>query len=33
MSGLISTYEKEQLLQEIETQIDKGSEGLEEQDQ
>ena len=32
MSGLIATHKKELLMQEIETQMDKGGEGLEEQD-
>ena len=32
-SGMIATKGKEQLLQEIETQIERGGEGLEERDQ
>jgi hypothetical protein len=31
-SGLLATQEKEQLIQEIETQIEKGGNGLAEQD-
>ena len=33
VSGFLITHEKEHLLREIETQIDKGAEGLGEQDQ
>ncbi|KAL7522706.1 hypothetical protein ACHAWX_007384 [Stephanocyclus meneghinianus] len=32
VSGLLKTHEKEHLLREIETQIDKGAEGLNEHD-
>jgi len=32
ISGMVATKEKEQLIQEIELQIERGGEGLAEQD-